>query len=170
MPDRVREAVFAILGARYESLANLPPLHVADVFAGSGSMGLEALSRGAGSCCFFERDPQALEILRQNLANLRVGPEGTVVTRNAWNSAILAPSGRPFDLVLLDPPYADTQDLSEGGFFKRYLRRLAERADNRPLVVLHHRASVSVDVAPGDNWQILDQRAFGTHHVTMLGR
>ena len=170
MPDRVREAVFSMLGARCGCPGGLPPFRVADVFAGGGSMGLEALSRGAARCCFFERAVSALEALRQNLAALAVGAEAHIVNRDGWNSSYIGPGGRPFDLVLLDPPYADTQDLSDQSTFQRYLRRIAERDDNRPLVVLHHRASVQVAMDPNEPWRVVDQRAFGTNAITFFER
>ena len=170
MPDRVREAVFSILGARFACPGALPPFRVADVFAGSGSMGLEALSRGADSCCFFERAVSALEALRENLATLAVGSEAHIVSWDAWNSSYIGLGGCPFDLVLLDPPYADTRDLSDQSVFKRYLRRIAECDDNRPLVVLHHRASVQVATRPEEEWRVVDQRTFGTNAITLFER
>ena len=170
MPDRVREAVFSIVGARCGCPGNLPPLQVADVFAGSGSMGLEALSRGAASCCFFERAVSALKALRENLAALGVGAEAHVVSRDAWTSSCVGPGGHPFDLLLLDPPYADTRDLSDQSMFGCYLRRIVERDDNRPLVVLHHRASVQVAPGTDGGWQVVDQRTFGTNAVTLFER
>ena len=71
MPDRLKEAIFAMLGDYYDCPGELPELHVADVFAGSGSLGLEALSRGASTCYFFERDRKALEMLKINLRMTR---------------------------------------------------------------------------------------------------
>ena len=133
-------------------------------------MGIEALSRGAATCCFFERHRQALDALYRNLDTVGVGPEATVVTRDAWQSAICSADGSPFDLVLLDPPYADMGDVSASGPLRRYLGHLAERGDNRPLVVLHHPASVRVEVAPGDVWMIVTHRIHGTNAITMFIR
>ena len=170
MPDRVREAVFSILGAHYECPGMLPPLSVADVFAGTGSMGLEALSRGAASCCFFEHDREALAALYRNLDTLCVGPEAVVMTQDAWKSAVCGPGGRPFDLILLDPPYVDTRDASPDAPLARYLGQLAERQDNRPLVVLHHAASAPVTLDVDAGWTIVDQRVLGTNAITLLVR
>ena len=170
MPDRLRESIFNILGSRYDCPSALPPIRVADVFAGGGSMGLEALSRGAASCCFYERGRQALVALRRNLQTVEAGSEATVVTHDAWASAVLDPTGRPHELVLFDPPYRDTQDLSDGSRFAAFLRRLAERDDNRPFIVLHHAASVRITDAPDSAWQITDQRESGTHAVTFFAQ
>ena len=170
MPDRVKETVFNILGSRYGCPGALPPLSVADVFSGSGSMGLDSLSRGAASCSFFERDRDALEALRRNLAALDVGEIATVRTGNAWEEAVLDRAGQPFDLVFLDPPYSDSQDTSEAGCVARYLSRLGEGADSKPLVVLHHRAKFRFETVPAPAWQLAESRTFGTHAITLLKR
>ena len=111
--DRVREALFASLG---------PTLHgtsVLDAFAGSGALGLEALSRGAATATLVERDRRALEVLRDNVA--RVGLAGAEVVavdavrllRDAAAGGAVPP-GAPYDLVLLDPPYATDEDVLAG--------------------------------------------------------
>lgn len=170
MPDRVKEAVFDILGTQYGCPGALPPLCVADVFAGSGSMGLEALSRGAASCCFFERNRAALAALRQNIEALGAGGAATIVTRDAWRHAVLGADGRPFDLVFLDPPYGDSEDTSAKGAVSRYLQRLGELDENRPLVVLHHKAPACFEAKTADLWRIVDQRRFGTNAITFFAR
>lgn len=168
MPDRVKGAVFDILGTRLASPGLLPPLRIADVFAGSGSMGLEALSRGARSCCFFEHDHEALAALRQNLDSLRVGEAATVVTWDAWRHGVSTADGEPFDLLFLDPPYRDSEDTSETGAVSRYLTRLAAIHRSSPLVVFHHRATVRFQTSVAERWQVVDCRTFGTHTVTFL--
>ncbi|UCC31244.1 MAG: 16S rRNA (guanine(966)-N(2))-methyltransferase RsmD, partial [Phycisphaerales bacterium] len=170
MPDRVKEAVFNILGSHYACPGALPPLRVADVFAGSGSMGLEALSRGAASCCFFERHREALDALRQNLDALRVGVAAAIVTRDAWRWAVVDPDGRPFDLIFLDPPYRDSEDTSSQGAVRRYLARLGELEDNTPLVVLHHGARVCFETEPTEPWRVMDRRTLGGNSVTLFAR
>ncbi|RYD86286.1 MAG: 16S rRNA (guanine(966)-N(2))-methyltransferase RsmD, partial [Sphingomonadales bacterium] len=93
--DRTREALFSMLTSR---LGSFEGLKIADVCAGTGALGLEALSRGAAHCTFIERDRAAIDALRANIAKL--GAEGEV-------RAIAAEGfrGGPFDLVLIDPPY-----------------------------------------------------------------
>lgn len=168
MPDRVRESVFDMLGSYYDTPGMLPAVAVADVFAGSGSMGLEALSRGAGSCCFFERDRGALGILKRNLDELGVGPEVSVVARNAWKEAVTMADGRPFGLVFLDPPYADSEDTSDAGAVRQYLGRLGPSEGDTVVVVLHHPASAQYSTEPEDSWSILKQRTFGSNGVTFF--
>lgn len=96
--DRVREAVFNSL----YSLGAIEGAHVLDLFAGSGAMGIEALSRGAASAVFVERDRSALAALRENLATLGFEGRATVVAGDAIT--YLAGDHR-HDLVVLDPPY-----------------------------------------------------------------
>jgi 16S rRNA (guanine966-N2)-methyltransferase len=97
--DRVREALFSMLASR---LGTFEGLRVADLFAGSGALGLEALSRGAGHCTFVEQDGAALVALRANIAKL--GAKTAEV--RAESVMALPPAREPYDLILLDPPYA----------------------------------------------------------------
>ena len=170
MPDRVREAVFSILGSHYGCPGSLPPLSVADLFAGSGSMGLEALSRGAAACCFFERDLAALDALRHNLDALCAGPAATIVTQDAWRMTLSDRDKKPFDLVFLDPPYQDSDDTSEGGTVRQYLERMGKMRSEKTLMMLHHSRAVRYTASMVVPWKIVDQRMFGTHAITLLAR
>src|SRR5262245_5048285 len=96
--DRVREAAFNLIGPVDEAT-------VIDLFAGSGAMGLEALSRGAESCVFVESDVEAARTIERNLDKLRLA--GATVLRLDVRTALAAETaaGRRYDLVLVDPPY-----------------------------------------------------------------
>lgn len=97
--DRTREALFSLLSARLE----FDGLRVLDLYAGSGALGLEALSRGAGSVLLVENDTRAVAVLRANIET--VGLPGAMVRRGSVGSVLAAGTERPFDLVLADPPY-----------------------------------------------------------------
>jgi len=97
--DRTRETLFAMLQSR---LGDFDGLAVADLFAGSGALGLEALSRGAATCLFVEHDPAAIRALRANIAALRAQPQCDVRASSVMQ---LGPAKAPLDLILLDPPY-----------------------------------------------------------------
>ena len=97
--DRTRETLFAMLQSR---LGDFEGLAVADLFAGSGALGLEALSRGAATCLFVEQDPAAIRALRANIAALRAQQQCEV---RAGSVMQLGPAKEPLDLILLDPPY-----------------------------------------------------------------
>ncbi len=96
--DRVREAWMSILGAR------LPGARVADLFAGSGALGLEALSRGAAHATFVERNRRSLSVLERNIAALGAGSRSTVVGGDAL-AHIRGAGAAYYDLALADPPY-----------------------------------------------------------------
>ncbi len=97
--DRTRETLFNMLASR---LGNFEDLQVADLFAGSGALGLEALSRGAAHCLFVEQDAAAIRALRANIAALRAQPRCSV---QADSVLALGPAKQPYDLLLLDAPY-----------------------------------------------------------------
>jgi 16S rRNA (guanine966-N2)-methyltransferase len=103
--DRVREALFSILGARVQDA------RVLDLFAGSGALGIEAISRGAASVTFVDSAPGAVKAVRQNLATLGI-EDAEVQRAEARAFARAAPrGGRQYDLVFLDPPYGQAEAL-----------------------------------------------------------
>jgi 16S rRNA (guanine966-N2)-methyltransferase len=109
LSDRVKQTLFAVLGPELEDAV------VLDLFAGSGAGGIEALSRGAARATFVEKDGGAARVLAENLRRTRLDGSARVVRRDAiaWlgDPAGAAADG-PFDLVLVDPPYADTAALA----------------------------------------------------------
>jgi 16S rRNA (guanine966-N2)-methyltransferase len=97
--DRTRETLFSMLTSR---LGSFDGLAVGDLFAGSGALGLEALSRGAASALLVEQDARALDAIRANIATLDAGARATV---RAGSVLALGVAHAPLDLVLIDPPY-----------------------------------------------------------------
>lgn len=104
--DRVREAAFSLIGP-------VEGAHVLDLFAGSGAMGLEALSRGAARCVFVEKDREACHVIERNLEKL--GLTGAVVLRRGVVEALREERARDhrFELVIADPPYDDWERFAE---------------------------------------------------------
>jgi 16S rRNA (guanine966-N2)-methyltransferase len=96
--DRVRETLFSMLASRMGSFEDL---RIADLYAGSGALGLEALSRGAAFACFVETDSRALAAIRTNAEMLGAAGRIQALAR----SAEALPASKPFDLLLADPPY-----------------------------------------------------------------
>lgn len=145
--DRVKETLFERLGERLEGS------RVADAFAGTGTMGLEALSRGAASVVFIENDRKALELLRQNVAALKVEDEAL-----CWRADVFRCSFRPkglphllpYDLIFFDPPYRMVPALRSGSPLYRSLERFARpgiSADGA-LLVLRTPAEAQFQVPP----------------------
>jgi 16S rRNA (guanine966-N2)-methyltransferase len=145
--DKVRQAVFNSL----DSAGLIDGAAVADLFAGSGALGIEALSRGAASCVFVERDRAALKALRANIATLGLDERATVVTSDvpAW-----APAMRSVDLALIDPPY-------EYDGWEQLLPLLQVR-----YVV----AEADHEVHAPTGWELLRSRRYGRTWVTHLQR
>ena len=98
--DRTRETLFSMLTSR---LGSFEGLVVADLFAGSGALGIEALSRGAEQCLFAEQDRDALDALRKNLATFGAAARADI---RAGSVLALGPARRTYDLLMLDAPYA----------------------------------------------------------------
>lgn len=142
--DRVREAVFNALG----SLGALDGAVVVDLFAGSGALGIEALSRGAASAVFVETDRRAVEVIEDNLAELGFGDRATVIRRPVDDAVASLPA--PVDLVLADPPY-------DFDGWQPLLTALAEVLDPEGFVVLE--SDRPVEVAPG--WEKVREKSYG---------
>jgi len=100
--DRVREALFS----RLATLDALADARVLDAFAGAGTLGIEALSRGAAHATFVESDRAALAVLRANIEAIGIGPRATVLARDSFVAArLFGGAASPFSLLFLDPPY-----------------------------------------------------------------
>ena len=150
--DRVRESVFNILQRR------TPGAAVLDLFAGSGAMGLEALSRGAASAALADCSDAAVRCVRQNAEKLGFLPQCRIL-RADWRAALASLQGSRFGLVFLDPPYRMT-DLREVTAALRPL--LAPDS----LVVIEHKAGEMPAV--GDGFEAADQRRYGAAGILML--
>jgi len=154
--DRVREAVFGILGDGVEGAA------VLDLFAGTGAMALEALSRGAAGAVLVESSPAALGALRANVAALEA--EGAVCLPLDYREAVrrLSAKGRTFDLVFLDPPYGkglvgrSAELLSRAGILAPGAVVVAERASRDPAETL-----------PAE-WRERADRRYGDTRITLF--
>ena len=104
--DRARQAVFNILEhAPWRPFILPENAHVLDIFAGTGALGLEALSRGAADAVFIEQSADALKALRQNIDSMKIGPQAQVLRMDAMHPTARPAKLAPRNLVFLDPPY-----------------------------------------------------------------
>jgi 16S rRNA (guanine966-N2)-methyltransferase len=133
MLDRVREALFATLGDRLERA------RVLDLFAGSGSLGLEALSRGALSARLVERDPATLRLLRANVDSLALAERARIVGGDALSASSWGDGDSPsdYEVVFLDPPYPMLRDGAARQRVLRAIESLASRLASGGTIVLH---------------------------------
>lgn len=153
--DRVRESLFNIL-EQYG-----PFINVADLFAGTGAMGLEALSRWGGRALFVDADSAAIEGLQENVRRLKLEAKSRILFRQLHHGlGFLQKMGAPFDLVFLDPPYNQ-------GWGQRIVPVLlaGELVADRGLLVLEHDQGEAVPERVGD-WHRADQRRYGRTRMT----
>ncbi|HHH39567.1 MAG TPA: 16S rRNA (guanine(966)-N(2))-methyltransferase RsmD [Sedimenticola sp.] len=155
-PDRVRETLFNWLQPQLSGAACL------DLFAGSGALGLEAASRGAGRVVMLDRSPLAVAALRRNVEQLGLDGQVTVIRADAL--AWLEGPAEPFDILFLDPPFAEgllepgCRALEEGGWLAPGARIYLERALKGPAPGL-----------PGD-WAVLREKRAGQVCYQLLAR
>jgi 16S rRNA (guanine966-N2)-methyltransferase len=151
--DRVREAIFDILGSQ----GGVVGLVVADLFCGSGALGVEALSRGAASSTFVDLDPDALAAVRRNLNAVGLGEEPATLVRAALPGWLETAAGGPFDVALCDPPY-DFED------WPALLGAL------RAGVVVMESAAPIAPIALEGSWVVARERRYGGTLVTVAHR
>lgn len=164
--DRIKESIFNIIGARLGTLGALPDVDVLDVFAGSGSFGIESLSRGARRCVFVERDRAALRALRANLEKLDLPADtARIAIENAWKFQPRTADDTRIGLAFVDPPYRDVEDAPR---VVELLARLAASLAPDGLLIFRHsiETSFKADVVPGT--RVVDERTMGTMHVWLL--
>jgi len=153
MTGRAKESVFSILATRLDGA------RILDLYAGSGALGLEALSRGAMGAVFVEQDRSASLIIERNIDIVGLG--GTVI-RRALPGAMAGIEG-PFDLVFVDPPYADTD-----GAVTDILDAMDAVLADDGVIVLHRQARSDVEIP--DFLTCIDDRRYGDAVVTILER
>lgn len=152
--DRTRETLFSMLASR---LGGFEGLRVADLYAGSGALGLEALSRGAGHATFVETDRAAVRAIEANVAQFGAG--GMVAIR-AMSAAAL-PAGEPFDLLLADPPYTP----GSGTAAAAAVAKSGWLAPGGWMAIETHRGDT---ITPPDGWEIDAERDVGRARLTLL--
>ncbi len=153
MSERARNALFNSLGSSVEGVT------VLDAFAGSGSLGFEALSRGAARATFIEKDRIAAKIIQKNADMLRCNDEVQVVKTSVANWIDTA-KHEGFDLILADPPYSDTQLSTVSKLFG--VLKLGGT------MVLSHPGKGEVPLQTGI--VVVDNRSYGTLHLTYFRR
>jgi len=156
--DYLRESIFNILAAEVEDKV------VLDLFAGTGSLGIEALSRGAATAVFVDKAPQAIKVLTRNIVACRLERQSIILKRDILRGLhFLKSIGRAFDLVFIDPPY-------DKGFVERTVRlldRSESTSDKASIVVEHSRREVLPKKVA--RFVIRDQRHCGKTLVSFYG-
>jgi len=148
MQDRVKEALFSSLGPL------VLDARVADLYAGTGSIGLEAMSRGAASVTFVESSRDASSVLKQNIELVAMGGEVFMDTVERF----LARASGPFDLVFCDPPYPASKEV-----VTEVLRNVVPRLSEGATVILHRRRGE--DAPEVEGLELVDERRYGSTQI-----
>lgn len=159
--DRIRPVLDKVKGAIFNILYDVTGQKVLDLFAGTGSAGLEALSRGAFSCVFIDRLPEALALLRKNIERCGFEASATVLRLEVPRELRRVQKFGPFDLVFVDPPY-------DKNLVNPALRVIAEENQLAPggKVVVEHSPREAIDGKNG--LRIVDRRKYGQTLITFL--
>lgn len=149
----VREAIFSVIQDR------IPLARVLDIFAGSGALGLEALSRGAARCVFIEQFP---DVLRKNIQNIAGHEENTVI-RKDYRNALMKMQKQNFSIIFLDPPY--NKNLVE-----HTIALIAQQAllETTGIIVIEHHPKEVFSLPEG--FSILKKKQYGKTNVTFVTR
>lgn len=150
--EKVREAVFSILSFKVEESV------VLDLFAGSGSLGLEALSRGVAKCYFNENKKNILEILKQNIHSCRA-EEKSIVMNSDFRQSIGMINDK-LDIVFIDPPYKDGYN---NGWYEKSMKLIEDKglAKDGTIVVAEHLDKYSLDEEYG-SFKMIKNKKYGS--------
>ena len=163
--DRVRQAMFNILAHNdFGGDFALEDARVADLFAGTGALGIEAVSRGASFCLFVDDDAESRGLIRQNVEALGLTGTTKIWRRDATDlGPINTGSGGPFDLVFIDPPY-------HTDLLPRSLHALHEGAWLAPSAIIVAEMAEEDPIPETPGYRQLDERIYGTTRVLFLTR
>jgi len=155
--DRVKESIFNILGDEVEGKV------VLDLFAGTGNLGIEALSRGANKALFVEKGRQAIRLIQRNLSQCGMKGRSEILPKDVNRAiGILNQRGQSFDLILMDPPY-------EKGLIQKTLMKLRSHRiyhGDSILVIEHDRREPIPETVEG--WNLIRQRGIGDTVISFL--
>ena len=157
--DKVREAVFNLLASRFPDGFE----RVLDLFAGTGAMGIEAVSRGAAQAVFVEHDAGAVSVIEKNLTACGIGGSAKILKREALSALrSFLKSGLGFDLIIIDPPYGSPLPVE-------VLKGLVRLLNPGGLVVLELSKRTPLEGVP-EGLQVLGEKRYGDTLVYLLKR
>ena len=152
--ERIKEAVFSMVQFEMEGR------RVLDLFAGSGQMGIEALSRGAKSAAFVDSSAQAVQVIRRNLEHVRLAERATVAAEDY--QLFLSHASGPFDIAFIDPPYSH-------GLAEKALAAVAERMSPQGVVICETNGDDPMPDAAGE-FALYQKRDYGRTTIRLYRR
>jgi 16S rRNA (guanine966-N2)-methyltransferase len=164
--DRVKGSLFSVL---YNY--GLPQdKRVADLFSGVGSLGLEAISRGAVSVTFIEKDQRIIETLKRNIEKASFGKQSKVIRADAFKvGAVVSADGQTYDIIFVDPPYPLTKDAGAGSPLDKLLVLLEMQLAAKGIVIVRTEEHTKLLERYG-RLSIIERRKWGTMTISILGR
>jgi len=155
--DRVRESVFNIIAGK------VPGAKVLDLFAGTGAMGLEALSRGARLCFFVDKGPEAVRLIRENVRLCAAQDMSRIIQAPAASAIVrLSSENELFDLIFMDPPYGE-------GYIEETFEIVGEVALNDALVIAERHVKDKPPLVP-QIWQTDRERRYGDTLISVYSK
>ncbi len=151
--DKVREAIFGKLQFM------IPGSRVLDMFAGSGAMGIEALSRGADSCVFIEKNRQAMKIVMENAENCKLKDKSVFMLQDYKKACEALKGGEKFDFIFIDPPYAE-------GMYESSFELATELLFEDGMIVAEHDRAISKPIG----FELIDEKHYSSVSVSYFKR
>ena len=163
-PERMRQAMFNVIGPE------LPGANILDLFSGTGSLGLEALSRGAEHCVFVENGFGALKALRQNIETLGFEPQAIVLSKDVFQiEKHLEELGRSFDIIFAAPPYPLIENPGTAAELFEVFGRVTERFGTENVTLNLQNSPVSQVPEKTNTLERFDHRGYGNAELSRFG-
>lgn len=158
LKDLVRESIFNILEHSKNEYVKISKSKILDLFSGSGSFGIECLSRGAEKVIFFENYPSAIEILKKNISKLNLKNKSKIFEENAYNINKINFNLKSFDLIFIDPPFKQIN------INKLILEiKNSKIINKKTLIILHRNKKISENIS--DDLEILREKNYGLSKI-----
>ena len=158
LKDLTKESIFNIIQHSNKFKINFENSEILDLFSGTGSFGIECLSRGAKFVTFVENYKEILPILKKNLADLKLDPNYSIIEKNIFDNLNLKEFEKQFDIIFLDPPY------KEKNLKDVLLYLIDEKILKIDGIIILHRHKKQIDILP-DQINILEEKKYGISKI-----
>jgi 16S rRNA (guanine966-N2)-methyltransferase len=158
LKDLVRESIFNIVEHSKNEFVDLKKAKVLDLFSGTGSFGIECLSRGVSQVVFFENYSKSIEILKKNIDQLSLNKKAQIINKNAYNINLTNLIYKNFDLVFLDPPFKDTKINQLVAEIKKL-----KIANKKTLIIIHRNKKLEEQISK--DLTILREKKYGLSKI-----
>ncbi len=162
LKDNVRESIFNILEHSKKINIQLENSNILDLYSGSGSFGLESISRNASKVFFVEKDLDALNCLKKNIKNLKIEEKVYLYEQNVSNFIEELDFKKKFDIIFIDPPYLDNSFLNDLKIISQ------KKIINKNYIIIIHRDKKNLNNSISENFNIIENRIYGRSQIFFL--